>query len=203
MSSLEPEKARGGGSSSSSGKIARSGEIEPAARLRKKTTSTHPLTPKAKPAKAVRMLFLTSGSETFPSAKSVLSISSGELVPAKFMSPKKKAAPAKAACKKPASQGRLKRPATNGPANAKSNKRLWETSQSFGYVHETRASQKAYIRAKPEMAANEYCLVNVNLPAGQKQDEVMDALVKKALEPGWTKESLVAEKCKLPKAGNG
>ena len=79
------------------------------------------------------------------------------------------------------------------PAKARGKARL--PSKSFGLVHETRAAKKAYIQAKPDMAGQKYCLVNVELPKGKQQDEIMDQLIEKACEEGWTKESLV--KCKI------
>lgn len=78
---------------------------------------------------------------------------------------------------------------------AKARGKAWLPSKSFGLVHETRAAKKAYIQAKPDMAGKKYCLVNVELPKGKQQDEIMDQLIEKACEEGWTKESLV--KCKL------
>ena len=73
------------------------------------------------------------------------------------------------------------------------------SSQSFGFVHETRASKKAYIRARQEMADKEYCLVNIEIPEGEQQTQVMDDLFAKAQEPGWTKETLVAHKKRCSK----
>ena len=78
---------------------------------------------------------------------------------------------------------------------AKARGKAWLPSKSFGLVHETRAAKKAYIQAKPDMAGKKYCLVNVELPKGKQQDEIMDQLIEKACEEGWTKESLV--KCKI------
>ena len=86
------------------------------------------------------------------------------------------------------------------PANAKGEKRPWVPSESFGFVHQTRASKKAYIRARQEMADKEYCLVNIEIPQGEKQTQVMDDLFAKAQEAGWTKETLVHHKQKMLQA---
>jgi hypothetical protein len=40
----------------------------------------------------------------------------------------------------------------------------------------------------------EYCLVNVEVPAGDKQTKLMDEPFQKAQEPEWSKEALVARK---------
>lgn len=168
------------------------------------------------PAKAVVLDFETPRSKMSPGIASVVSVSSADVMPASSMCPSEKK-PAQAASKRPAAQVKsLKRPAAaeekSKPAKAtakaktkaepakamaqekKGQKRSWVTSQSFGYIHETRAKGKAYIRAKPEMADKPVCLVNVNVPAGEKQKEIMDVLFQKAQEPGWTKEALVSKK---------
>lgn len=86
------------------------------------------------------------------------------------------------------------------PGKAKKTKRPWVPSQSFGLVHETRANKKAYIQAKEANAEKQYCLVNVEIPAGEEQTQIMDELFKKAQEAGWTKETLVAHKKSLMQA---
>ena len=53
---------------------------------------------------------------------------------------------------------------------------------SFGFVKETKASNKAYIVSKPEEGSKPTCLVNVQLPRGPDQDRVMSALMAKACE---------------------
>ena len=50
------------------------------------------------------------------------------------------------------------------------------------------------------MADKEYCLVNLEVPEGEKQTQVMDDLFAKAQEAGWTKETLVAHKKKMLQA---
>ena len=69
----------------------------------------------------------------------------------------------------------------------------------FGWIKQTRASKKAYIQAKPgEGQDKAHCLVNVGLPAGPKQDKVMDAVFAKALgEESLEKASLVKFKNEL------
>ena len=86
------------------------------------------------------------------------------------------------------------------PGKAKKSKRPWVPCQSFGLVHETRANQKAYIQAKDNNSEKSYCLVNVGVPSGDKQTQIMDELFEKAQEAGWTKESLVAHKKSLMEA---
>jgi len=50
------------------------------------------------------------------------------------------------------------------------------------------------------MAGKPNCLVNVELPKGKQQEEVMDQLIEKACQEGWTKETLVKHKNELLKA---
>ena len=127
-----------------------------------------------KPAKALQFVFASPGSISSP-ARSVMSISSGEVVGHQGMPEAEGLEPAKAV-NKPASKHNCKRPAAKKrkggrkaklakaekkaepanadkeeePGKAKKTKRPWVPSQSFGMVHETRANKKACIQAKEE-----------------------------------------------------
>lgn len=174
-----------------------------------------------KRAKAVVLDFETPLSKS--KSSSVVSVSSADVMSARDMCASEKK-PVQAASKKPAAQGKsMKKPAKAeckakpakaggtsaesagnqqelekaGEEKKKGEKRPWVSSQSFGFIHETKAKEKAYIRAKLEMADKPYCLVNVNIPGGEKQQEVMEMLFAKAQEPGWTKKALVKEKNEL------
>ena len=110
---------------------------------------------------------------------SVSSSSGGFLAPGEFSEePPEPAKAGKAGTeKKPAAHVPWKRPAEAKVVIKKSakarNKKDWVVSKGFGFIHETKASQKACINAKPEMADEPHCLVNVQLAAGQLQDMVM------------------------------
>ena len=95
----------------------------------------------------------------------------------------------------------LKKVVGKKPAKAR-NKKDWVVSKSFGFIHQTKATQKAYINAKPEMADKPYCLVNVQVAAGQLQDMVMNKVFAKAQEENMTKASLVHYKNELLEAGD-
>lgn len=109
--------------------------------------------------------------------------------PAAATASKKK--PAKAPSHKPATAKGCKKKPGEGKG--------WQKSASFGWIKQTRASKKAYIQAKPgEGQDKAHCLVNVGLPAGPKQDKVMDAVFAKALgEESLEKASLVKFKNEL------
>ena len=165
-----------------------------------------------KPAKAICFAFDTPGSQKSKSCDivSVSSSSGGFLAPGEFSEDPPEPEPAKAGkagtAKKPAAHVPWKRPAAakvvkKKPAKA-TNKKDWVVSKSFGFIHETKASQKAYINAKPEMADKPYCLVNVQLAAGQLQDMVMKKVFAKAQEENMTKASLVHYKNGLLEAGD-
>lgn len=72
----------------------------------------------------------------------------------------------------------------------------WKSSGSFGLVKLTKAKEKAYIQAKQKPESKAYCLVNVALPAGEKQSHFMGRLMEKACEEGWSKQALVEWKNK-------
>ena len=71
----------------------------------------------------------------------------------------------------------------------------FEKSASFGWIKQTRASKKAYIQAKPGEGQDKvHCLVNVGLPAGPKQDKVMDAVFAPLVElPAPASDMLAAQ----------
>lgn len=79
----------------------------------------------------------------------------------------------------------------------------WKSSDSFGLVKVTKAKDKAYIQAKEKPESKAYCLVNVALPAGEKQSQFMDRLMDEACKEGWTKEALVEWKRKELEACKG
>eukprot|EP00438_Fugacium_kawagutii_P016389 Skav210371 [mRNA] locus=scaffold1357:485887:486831:- [translate_table: standard] len=184
--------------------------------------------PSPKPAKATSaahalVLDFDTPKSYSPGVKSVVSVSSSDVMSARKMAAtqkkglqasSKKPAAHQASMKKPAKakSGKASKPekaaeqvAPAAPAEEpgkaerkkRGEKRSWVASQSFGFIHETRAREKAYIRAKPAMADKAECLVNVNVPAGQKQTEIMDVLFQTAQEAGWTKEQLVTKKNEL------
>ena len=102
--------------------------------------------------------------------------------------------------KKPAAHVACKRPAAakvaaKKPAKARK-KKEWVVSKSFGFIHETRASQKAYINAKPGMA---------DKPMFRWQQAscrtLMEKVFAKAQEENMTKASLVQYKKDLLEAG--
>ena len=64
-------------------------------------------------------------------------------------------------------------------------------------MHETKASSKAYLVHKKAWQDKASCLVNVNLAKGEKQSQVMAALVEKCKEKGWDKNKLVDYKNQL------
>ena len=130
-----------------------------------------------------------SQSDKVPSeaGESILSISSSSgLVPASSLK-SAKASP-KAVQKKPSQKNQVQKKPAKKPAEATGS---WLASPSFGWVHETKASSKAYLVYKKAWQDKASCLVNVNLPKGEKQSQVMAALVEKCKEEGWDKNKLV------------
>lgn len=206
-------------SSSSSMNLPGAEELEkanekPVKRLRSK----QPLNDKAedtkevsKPAKAIYFAFGSPGSQESKSCD-IVSVSSGTsgglMAPGEFSEepPEPVKAGKAGTSKKPAAHVACKRPAAQKvvgkkPAKAR-NKKDWVVSKSFGFIHQTKATQKAYINAKPEMADKPYCLVNVQVAAGQLQDMVMNKVFAKAQEENMTKASLVHYKNELLEAGD-
>ena len=119
--------------------------------------------------------------------ESILSISSSSgLVPAPSLK-SAKASP-KAVQKKPSQKNQVQKKPAKKPAEATGS---WLASPSFGWVHEAKASSKAYLVYKKAWQDKASCLVNVNLPKGEKQSQVMAALVEKCKEEGWDKNKLV------------
>eukprot|EP00435_Cladocopium_sp_Y103_P034758 s1151_g9.t1 len=237
---IKPEMAEQSNMSQSSGskETITAPATEPVKRLRKKQSIQHKEeveeSEQPKPAKALRFAFSSPSSQLSSPARSIMTISSGEVVGHQSMSEAEGPEPAKAV-KKPASKNGCKRPAAKKkqvgregklakakkeeepekaekeaepakadhkgePGKAKRTKRPWVSSQSFGMVHETRANKKAYIQAKASNDEKPYCLVNVEVPAGDQQTKIMDDLFAKAQEAGWTKESLVDHKKSLVQA---
>ena len=123
--------------------------------------------------------------------ESILTVSSSSgVVPASSLKPAKagKAASPKAVYKKPSQKNQVPKKPAKKPAEANGS---WLASPSFGWVHETKASSKAYLVYKKAWQDKASCLVNVNLPKGEKQSQVMAALVEKCKEEGWDKNKLV------------
>ena len=100
------------------------------------------------------------------------------LVPASSLKSAKegKAAKPKAVQKKPSQKKQVQKKPAKKPAEANGS---WLASPSFGWAHETKASSKAYLVYKKAWADKASCLVNVNLPKGEKQSQVMAALMEK------------------------
>ena len=144
----------------------------------------------------------------------VVSISSASEVPAsqliKAAQVKKRpsAGSASSASKRPATKKDKTKPAkasSSQPAKARpalviADKNVWTPSLSFGYLKGTYASEKAYIVYKPEKADKPICLVNVALPRGEAQTEVMKKLLEMASQAGLTKADVVTFKNNLLKA---
>ena len=63
----------------------------------------------------------------------------------------------------------------------------WMASLSFGWVKQTKATEKAYIQAKDELESKAYCLVNVSLRKGPEQDQVMETLMAEVVKEGLQK----------------
>ena len=82
-------------------------------------------------------------------------------------------------------------------AKAKKERQPWLPSGSFGEIHLTQACKKAYLRFRQSPQDKPKCLVNVEVPAGGRQDAVMTSLLEKAKQPGWTKAALVEAKNEL------
>ena len=91
-------------------------------------------------------------------------------------------------------------PAKARPALVIADKNVWTPSLSFGYLKGTYASEKAYIVYKPEKADKPICLVNVALPRGEAQTEVMKKLLEMASQASLTKADVVTFKNNLLKA---
>ena len=76
------------------------------------------------------------------------------------------------------------------PAKGCSSNLAWKVSPSFGLVKATTASEKAYLQAKNASGAKPYCLVSVGIPKGEKQSQIVAALLEKCKEEGWDKSKL-------------
>ena len=128
-------------------------------------------------------------------AESVFSISSEDVIGAADMDTEEEEE--MPACgKKPASNTVKKKPGMKTPATRSMKKPAtgspaWEVSPSFGLVKATKASEKAYLQAKNDSATKPYCLVNIGIPKGEKQNKIVAALLEKCKEEGWDKSKLV------------
>ena len=123
-------------------------------------------------------------------SSSSISSSSGLVIAASSLKAAEEGKPAspKAIQKKPAQKMLSKKKPAAQPAGAKNS---WVASPSFGWAHETKASTKAYLACKKAWQDKASCLVNVNLPKGDRQSQAMAALVEKCKEEGWDKSKLV------------
>ena len=75
--------------------------------------------------------------------------------------------------KKPAAP--VKKPAAK-TSTASSKATTWQPSASFGFLKCTKATEKSYIQAKPDLSAKPYCLVNVQ-GSGVDHAAVVDQLM--------------------------
>ena len=189
-------------------------ETKPAKRLRSKTTPEKiPISQKPEeaekqdaPASSSSGIFFAWNPEpakacsergTSEAGESILTISSGSIssssgpvIAASSLKAAEggKSASPKTSQKKPAQKNAAKKKPAAQPAEATNS---WVASPSFGWVHETKASTKAYLVCKKAWEDKASCLVNVNLPKGERQSQVMAALVEKCKEEGWDKSKLV------------
>ena len=145
------------------------------------------------------------------SISSVSEVSASLLVKAAQVYKRPSAGSASPASKKPATKKGKTQPAkassssTLQPAKARpalviADKNVWTPSLSFGYLKGTYASEKAYIVYKPEKAAKPSCLVNVALPRGEAQTDVMRKLLEMASQASLTKADVVTFKNNLLKS---
>ena len=75
----------------------------------------------------------------------------------------------------------------------------WVASLSFGWVKQTKATEKVYIQAKYELESKAYCLGNVSLRKGPEQDQVMETLMAEVVKEGLQKAKVVEIKNSLLK----
>ena len=157
----------------------------PVRRLNQKTPKKKALQPaEEKPEQGpAPITFLESPAAILPSDQEVVEIEStaaSTAVTQRGLEPAKRPS-----CKKVPK----KVPACKRPSAARKAKACWKKSLSFGFVKETKASNKAYIG-----------LVNVQLYRGPDQDRVMSALMAKACEEAsLEKKQLVSYKDQLLK----
>lgn len=95
--------------------------------------------------------------------------------------------------KKPAAP--VKKPAAK-TSTASSKATTWQPSASFGFLKCTKATEKSYIQAKPDLSAKPYCLVNVQ-GSGVDHAAVVDQLMEYAKQAGLDKAKVVKEKISL------
>ena len=133
------------------------------------------------------------------SISSVSEVPASQLIKAAQVKKRPSAGSASSASKRPA-KASSSQPAKARPALVIADKNVWTPSLSFGYLKGTYASEKAYIVYKPEKADKPICLVNVALPRGEAQTEVMKKLLEMASQAGLTKADVVTFKNNLLKA---
>ena len=139
-------------------------------------------------------------------AEEILSISSEDVILAADMDTEEEEEEIPV-CKKPAKGntvkkklGMKKKPAKGNTVKKKpscSSNLAWTVSPSFGLVKATTASEKAYLQAKNASGEKPYCLVNIGIPKGEKQSQIVAAVLGKCKEEGWDKSKLVAYKNSL------
>ena len=96
--------------------------------------------------------------------------------------------------KKPAAA--VKKPAAK-TWTASSKPTEWQSSASFGFLICTKATEKSYIQAKPDLSAKPYCLVNVQGSGGVDHAAVVDQLMEYAKQAGLDKAKVVKAKKSL------
>ena len=158
-----------------------------------------------KPVKALTILphgFTTEGPQETPGdVQSVVSISSiGEIGAEELKKAATTTALTSISMKRPAAKkGDKKKESPPGLVKTKGKKESitvqrpegWIESASFGFMKATYASQKAYIVYKSKKDAKATCLVNVNLPRGDQQTEVMRKCLAEARLKNRTKDDIV------------
>lgn len=123
-------------------------------------------------------------------AEEILSISSEDVILAADMDTEEEEEEIPV-CKKPAKGNTVKKKPSC------SSNLAWTVSPSFGLVKATTASEKAYLQAKNASGEKPYCLVNIGIPKGEKQSQIVAAVLGKCKEEGWDKSKLVAYKNSL------
>ena len=95
----------------------------------------------------------------------------------------------------PAASTGKKRPAASKKPAAKVQKvsEAWKASISFGFVKATKAKSKSYIQARPAMAENFTCLVNVQAAHHYDHHQIADKLMAFVCSEGGLNKAKVIE----------
>ena len=78
-------------------------------------------------------------------------------------------------------------------------KNTWVASCSFGWIKMGSFSEKGYILARNGSEEKPWCVVNVNLPKGENQTQVLQSCFSEAQKPGLNKAHMVDFKNSLRK----